>query len=148
MEPARKDQLFKLRPIAKASLTRIQTFIETGDLKFNDTQLRFDDLPIIFNKFGSAKSELELLDNTDHSSDRKLFETLYYQVKAKFNIILHPAIKNHGINITQRAVSQNLGILHQDHIVAVYTLSYLSFRCPPMMGKHVIGFNIKNRMRH
>jgi hypothetical protein len=61
-----------------ASLTRMQTFIETGDRKVNETQVRSDDLPVIFNRFDSAQSELELLDDTDHSGNRELFENQYY----------------------------------------------------------------------
>jgi hypothetical protein len=44
--------------MAKASLTRMQTFIETGDCKLNETKVRFDDLPVIFNRFDGAQSEL------------------------------------------------------------------------------------------
>jgi hypothetical protein len=47
MEPSRHQQLIRQRSVAKASLTRMQTFIETSDPKLNETQLRFDDLPVI-----------------------------------------------------------------------------------------------------
>jgi hypothetical protein len=60
-------------------------FIETGDHKVIEIQVRFDDLPVIFNKFDNAQGELELSDEMDHSGDRELFENRYYQVKAKFN---------------------------------------------------------------
>jgi hypothetical protein len=39
------------------------------------------------------------------------------------------------------AVRQNLGILHQVHMPAVYTLSYLLYHCQLLMATHVVGFN-------
>ena len=74
MEAKRRTQLMRQRAVAKASLTRMQTFIETGDRKLQEIQVRFDELPNIFNKFESAQSELELSDDTDHSIDRQQFE--------------------------------------------------------------------------
>jgi hypothetical protein len=71
---------------------RIQNFIETGDHKLNAIQVRFDELPSIFNRYGTAQSELELSDDTDHFGDREVFETQYYKVKAKFNELLHPVV--------------------------------------------------------
>jgi hypothetical protein len=91
MEPTRRTQLIRQRTVAKASLTRMQTFIQTGDHKVNEIQVRFDDLPVIFNKFDIAQGELELSDDMDHFGDRELFENQYYQVKAKFNKLLHPS---------------------------------------------------------
>jgi hypothetical protein len=64
MEADRRAQLVRQRAVAKSSLTRMQTFIETGDRKLNDIQVRFDELPNIFNKFESTRSELELSGDT------------------------------------------------------------------------------------
>jgi len=63
----------------------MQTFIETGDRKVNEIQVRFDDLQGIFDRYDTAKNELELSDDTDHFGDRELFENQYYEVKAKFS---------------------------------------------------------------
>jgi hypothetical protein len=63
----------------------MQSFIETGDRKLNDIQVRFEELPNIFNRFDNAQSELELSDDTDHSGKREVFEGQYFEVKAKFN---------------------------------------------------------------
>jgi len=52
----------------------MQTFIETVDRKLNDIQVRFDELPYIYNKFETAQSELELSEDTDYSVDRQQFE--------------------------------------------------------------------------
>jgi hypothetical protein len=76
--------------VVKASLSRMQTFIESGDRKIHEIQVRFDDLPNIFNKYDTVQSELELSDDIDHSEDRQQFELQYYEVKAKFNELLHP----------------------------------------------------------
>ena len=73
-------------------LSRIQNFIEAGDHKINEIQVRFNKLPDIFNRYYTAQREMELTDNTDHTSDRELFENQYYQFKAKFNELLHPVV--------------------------------------------------------
>ena len=66
MDPTRRVQLIKRRAVAKASLTRLQSFIEAGDQKINDIQVRFNILPDIFSKYESAQDELECLDDTSH----------------------------------------------------------------------------------
>jgi hypothetical protein len=93
MDAQRKTQLIRQRAVAKAALTRMQTFIETGDRKINDIQVRFEELPNIYNKFELAQSELELFDEVDHSTDRQQFENEYFDVKARFNELLHPVVE-------------------------------------------------------
>jgi hypothetical protein len=92
MDAQRRTQLIRQRAVAKASLTRMQTFIETGDRKINNIQVRCEELPNIFNKFEMAQSELELFDEVDHLTDRQQFEDQYFDVKAKFNELLHPVV--------------------------------------------------------
>ena len=53
----------------------MQNFIESGDRKVNEIQVRFDDLPGIFNRYDTAQNELELLDDKGHYGDRESFET-------------------------------------------------------------------------
>jgi len=72
--------------------SRIENFIEVGDQKINDIQVRFNKLPGIFNRYDIAQSELEISDDTDHNGDRELFENQYYQVKNKFSELLHPVM--------------------------------------------------------
>ena len=74
MEAKLRTKFIRQHAVAKASLTRMQTFIETGDRKLHEIQVRSDELPNIFNKFENAQSELELSDDTDHSVDRQQFE--------------------------------------------------------------------------
>ena len=74
-------------------LSRFQNFIEAGDHKINEIQIRFDELPNIFNKFETAQSELELSDDTDHSVVRQQFEDQYFEIKEKFNELLHPVVE-------------------------------------------------------
>jgi len=88
---ALRRQLVRQRAVSKGSLTRMQTFIETGDRKLKEMQVRFEELSNIYNKFETAQSELELFDEVDHSVDRLQFEDQYFAVKAKFNELLHPA---------------------------------------------------------
>ena len=95
MEPTRRAWLIRQGTVARSSLTRMQTFIETGDRKLNDIKVRFDELPNIFNKFETAQSEIELSEDTDYSVDRQQFEDQYFEVKAKFNELLHPVVNPH-----------------------------------------------------
>ena len=44
------------------------------------------------NKFEAAQSELELTEDIDHSVDRQQFEEQYFEVKVKFNELLHPMV--------------------------------------------------------
>jgi len=85
MDSSHRQQLVRQRAVANSCLTRMRTFIETGDRKLNDIQVRFEELPNIFNKSEAAQSELELSDDIDHSVDRQQFEEQYFEVKAKFN---------------------------------------------------------------
>ena len=80
MDPDRRNQLIKRRAVAKASLTRMQTFIDSGDLKVNEIKLRLDKLPSILSKYESAQDELECLDKADYSLDREEFENQYYHI--------------------------------------------------------------------
>ena len=67
-------------------------FVDTGDQKINDIQVRFNKLPDIFCRYDTAESELELSDDVDQSGDREQFENRYYQVEAKFSELLHPVV--------------------------------------------------------
>jgi len=71
----------------------MKNFLESGALKVNEIKVRFDELPGIFNKYDTAQDELELHADTDHSDDQELFEKQYFEVKTKFNDLLHPAIE-------------------------------------------------------
>jgi len=74
MNTTRRAQLIRQRAVAKSSITRMQTFIESGDRKLNYIQGRFYDLQGIFDRNDTAQNELELPDDTDHFGDREIFE--------------------------------------------------------------------------
>jgi len=84
MDTTRRAQLIRQRAVAKSSITRMQNFIESGDRKLNDIQVRFDDLQGIFDRYDTAQNELELSDDTDPFGDREIFEKPYYEFKANF----------------------------------------------------------------
>jgi hypothetical protein len=90
MDPLRRTQLIRQRAVAKGALTSTKAFIETGDRKLNEMQVRFEELSNIYNKFETAQSELELFDEVDHVVDRQQFEDQFFAAKAKFNELLHP----------------------------------------------------------
>jgi len=85
MNPTRRVQIIKRQAVAKASLTRLQNFLETGDLKCNENKVRVDKLLSIWNNCESAQDELECLDEADYSLDIEEFENQYYEVEANFN---------------------------------------------------------------
>jgi hypothetical protein len=93
MEPQRKAQLIKQRAVARGMLSRIQKFMDTGECKINDLQVRFNKLPDIFNRYDVAQSELELSDDMEQFNDREMFGMQYYQVEARFNELLHPVVE-------------------------------------------------------
>ena len=93
MDPGRRKQLIKRRAVAKASLTRLQTLIDSGDLKVHDIKVRLDKLPSILSKFESAQDELECLDDADYSLDREEFENQYCNIEARFHELLHPVVE-------------------------------------------------------
>jgi hypothetical protein len=93
MDAVQCHRLIKQRAIARGMLTRIQNYIEAGDNKLNEPQVRFNKLSDIFNRYDTAQSELEISDNTDHTSDRELFENQYFQFEARFTELLHPVIE-------------------------------------------------------
>jgi len=60
MDAIQRARLVRQRAVAKAFLTRMQSFIDTGERKINDIQVMFEELPNIYNKFETAQCELEL----------------------------------------------------------------------------------------
>jgi len=69
MDPSKDSQLVRQHGVTKILLTRMKTFIEAGDLKPNEIDVRSDELQSIFNKFETAQNELECSYGTDHPID-------------------------------------------------------------------------------
>jgi len=74
MDATQRARFIRQRAVAKASLTRRQSSIDTGESKLNDIKVRFEELPNIYNKFETAQCVLQLLDYTDYSLDRQQFK--------------------------------------------------------------------------
>ena len=68
MDEERRKQLIRQRAAAKASLTRLQKYIDSGDCKFNQLQIRYDELPAIVSKFEVAQNELETFDDQNQET--------------------------------------------------------------------------------
>jgi len=47
MDEERRKQLIRQRAPAKASLTRLQKYIDSGERKVNQLQIRYEELPLI-----------------------------------------------------------------------------------------------------
>ena len=130
-------------------LTRIQSFIETGEVKINDIQVRFNKLPDIFNRYDTAQSELELSDDTDHTSDREDFENQYYQLEAKFNELLHPVVEPpRSRHSSQRSsLSGNSNNTPRSHGSSAQ-LDYQPLHCQHLRVTHASGYIIEIHLRH
>ena len=79
--------------MARGMLSRIQNFIQAGDRKITEILARFNKLPDILNRYDTAQSELELSEDTGHTSDRQLFKNQYYQFETKFIELLYPVFE-------------------------------------------------------
>jgi len=75
MEAIQRQQLIRQLAVAKYSLRRMQTLIKTGDRKPNDIQVKFHELPKIYNKCETAQNELQMSDDTDYSVDSNNLNT-------------------------------------------------------------------------
>lgn len=84
-----RDQLIRKRGVARGMLTRMQTFLDSGNTDINQLQVRLNSLPTILSKFETVQDELESTDDFDYSEDRASFETQYFEVEAKFHELLH-----------------------------------------------------------
>jgi len=94
-------------------LKHLQNFIETGERKLHDLQVRYEELPNILCKFETAQNELEITDDVDYSLDRESFEQQYFQVKAKFIELLHPADNpGQSDNDSEHGSNHSLGSIH------------------------------------
>jgi len=123
MDSAHRKKLVRQRAVAKSSLTCLQNFIEVSECKLHDLQVRYEELPNILCKFETAQNELEITDDSDYSLGRESFEQQYFQVKAKFIELLHPAdtqgrsADNQGQsdNVSEPGNNQLPGLNHARH---------------------------------
>jgi len=134
MNATQRARFIRQRAVAKASLTRMQSSIDTGESKLNDLQARFDELPNIYNKFETAQCELQLSDDTGYSLDRQQFEDQYFEVKAKFNELLHPVVEpplsRHST--PRNSLSGNSNNTRRSHVsshIKLPTIALSTFEC-------------------
>jgi hypothetical protein len=93
MEPELRRKLIRQRAVSKTFLTRLQNFISASEFKVNELQVRYDELPTIYNKFDNAQNVLEVFDDDDdyyYSMDNEAFEEQYSETLARILEFLHP----------------------------------------------------------
>jgi hypothetical protein len=136
-------------PYRSEGITRMQTFIESGDLKVHDIKVRSDELPRIFNKSDTAQDELEPGDGMDHSSDRQASERQYFEIKAKFNELLHSAVQS---PVSRHSSPQNSLSTHSNtsprsrHSNTHIKLPTIAL--PTLKVIHVVGYTTEIFLRH
>ena len=149
MDQERRKQLIKQRSVARGMLSRIQTFIETGEPKVHDIQVRFNKLPDIFTRYDNAQSELELSDDTDHFADRELFENQFYQVEAKFSELLHPVVNPQtSLQNSPRSSLSEHSNQSRSQSSGTHTQSCQQLHCQPLKVTHAAGYTSKTHFRH
>jgi hypothetical protein len=123
MEEEQRRRLIKQRGVAKASLTCVQKYIDSGEHRIHELHVRYDDLPNIFCKFEAAQNELELQDDVDHFSEREAFQEQYYKVRAKLTELMYPGDIKSPAN-SHPARSNSSSLTHSTH--------NSSFKLPPI----------------
>jgi len=130
-------------------LSRIQSFIEAGDQRLNDIQVRCNKLPVIFNRYDTPQSELKLSDNTDNNGDRGLFENQYYQLEVNFSEILPPVMDQPSIHSSpRRATCQFRAITFRDHIQVEHTSNQQPLLCQISTLTNVAGYFSETHLSH
>jgi hypothetical protein len=162
MHEVQRQRLIKQRAVAKGMLTCFQNYIDAGD-KLNELQVRSNKLSVILNRYDTARSELQLPDDTDRTSDRESFEIQCFQVEARFTELLHAVIEplhsrhrspqsnvssqsnqTRGVHIHLHAVAcQGKVIKHHDH-----TSSYNQFHCQHLHVIHSHGCITDMHLKH
>jgi hypothetical protein len=113
MEFMERERLIKKRAVAKGMLSRMLTFLETGNTDVDEIQVRCNKLPDILAKYEASQEELECNDSIDHTEDRVLFEQQYIQVEIRFRKLLHlakvPSLPDFSDNISDNASEHSSG---------------------------------------
>ena len=88
MDEERRKQLIRQRAAAKASLTRLQKYIDSGERKVNQLQIRYDELPVIASKFEVVQSELEtLMSKITKLIEHSLKNNILISKKSSWNVL-------------------------------------------------------------
>jgi len=148
MNATRHEQNIGQSPVPKSSITRMQTFIDSGDSKMNEIQVRFDDIQGIFDRYDTAQNELGLSNDTDQFVDREIIEKQYYEFKAKFSELLHSVINTTRLrNSSLRSRGSKKTITLRGHIRVSHTISYLPLHFQHSKVTHVAGYNTQTHLR-
>jgi len=127
----------------------MQTFIEAGDLKPNEIDVRSDELQSIFNKFETAQNELECSYDTDHPIDRRQFDDQYYYVKVRFKEFLHfilspPRSRHSSPGSCSSDHSSNLSLSHHSGSTRI-KLPIIKLL---LMAVHAVGCMSEIHLKH
>ena len=102
MECAERKRFTKKRSIVKSQLTRLQTFIDnyTDSNDIHEVKVRKKHLSELWDKFQDIQGELEVGDDEQQDeSYRTQFESMYFEVASKFELILDKREQSVGASI-------------------------------------------------
>lgn len=91
-DSAELKSLILKRGQIKAKITRFKTFIDsiTEDSNFTELKKRIEKLDLIFNEFENIQTQIEEHDSSERQeTERDSFESLYYEVAAKGEDLVH-----------------------------------------------------------
>jgi hypothetical protein len=115
----------------------MQTYITAGERKIHDLQVRYDELPNILCEFKAAQSELELLDNFDHSADSHLKNSIIKLEQGLMNCCIQLA---HLACQLHHKVGQYMkGVLQAPRMLVLLVSSYLLLHYRLMQATTVSG---------
>jgi hypothetical protein len=135
MEADRRKLLEQNRASCKASLTGLQTFVDSFDLSFytkSELKVRYDSFGSIWDSYVVYQEELEFDDDQqDHASDRDLFESQYFSVRARYLDLIESTTANKlEVNVeTTHTVSSNLKSRISDYTTTIDSAVLPSITC-------------------
>lgn len=100
------SQLLRKRARVKGDLTRMQTYIEAGELDIHEVTVRYEDLLNIKLKYENIQEQLEIVDSTDYAEDCEAFQKRFFYVKARFHEFLNPVVQTVKSRHSSRDSSQ------------------------------------------
>jgi len=149
MDSTRRTQLIKRRAVAKTSLTRMQNFLESGDLKVNEIKVRLINYRVsLINMILHRMSWNCTMTQTTLMVENYLRNnTLRLRQNSMSFFILW--LNSHCLDAAHLvAVYQDTATNRHGHMWAAHTLSYQLLHCRLSKVTHAAGYTTETLLRH